>query len=86
MGSEPGPTAKKAGAFLMFNELQVVLITSAIFFTGGAPNSLMARLAKDTFKYNITWMNWFIAAVVPGLVSLLVIPWPGSGPRQAGCD
>jgi DASS family divalent anion:Na+ symporter len=59
----------------MFNELQVVLITSAIFFTGGAPNSLMARLAKDTFKYNITWMNWFIAAVVPGLVSLLVIPY-----------
>ncbi len=75
MGSEPGPTAKKAGAFLMFNELQVCLITSAIFLTGVAPNSLIAKLAKDTFKYDVTWMNWFVAAAVPGLIALAVIPY-----------
>ncbi len=75
LGSEPGPTAKRAGAFLMFNSLQVCLITSAMFLTGVAPNSLIVKLAKDSFKYDITWMSWFVAALVPGIISLLVIPY-----------
>lgn len=75
LGSEPGPTAKRAGAFLMFNEFQTTVITSALFLTGVAPNSLIVRLAKDSFQYEITWMGWFWAAVVPGLVSLLVLPY-----------
>ncbi|MFZ5822902.1 MAG: anion permease [Bacillota bacterium] len=75
LGSEPGPTAKRAGAFLMFNSLQVCLITSAMFLTGVAPNSLIVKLAKDSFKYDITWMSWFLAALVPGIISLLVIPY-----------
>ena len=75
MGSEPGPTAKKAGAFLMFNSFHTCLITSAIFLTGVAPNSLIVKLAKDNFKYNITWTGWFWAALVPGLISLIVGPY-----------
>lgn len=75
MGSEPGPTAKKAGAFLMFNSFHTCLITSAIFLTGVAPNSLIVKLAKDSFKYNITWMGWFWAALVPGIISLIVGPY-----------
>jgi divalent anion:Na+ symporter, DASS family len=75
MGSEPGPTAKKAGAYLMFNSFHTCLITSAIFLTGVAPNSLMVKLAKDSFKFNITWTGWFWAALVPGVISLLVGPY-----------
>ncbi|HEY3365946.1 MAG TPA: DASS family sodium-coupled anion symporter [Symbiobacteriaceae bacterium] len=73
MGSEPGPTAKRAGSYLMFNSLQVCLVTSAMFLTGVAPNSLIVKLAKDNFKYAITWIGWFWAALVPGLISLLVM-------------
>lgn len=75
MGSEPGPTAKRAGAYLMFNSFHTCLITSAIFLTGVAPNSLIVKLAKDNFNYAITWTGWFWAALVPGLISLLVGPY-----------
>lgn len=75
MGSEPGPTAKKAGSFLMFNALQTCLVTSALFMTGVAPNVLLVKLAKDNFKYTITWTDWFIAAAVPGIITLLVMPY-----------
>jgi DASS family divalent anion:Na+ symporter len=75
LGSEPGPTADKVGSFLLFNSFQVNLITSAIFLTGVAPNSAIVKFAKDSFKYNITWMGWFTATVVPGLVCLIILPW-----------
>lgn len=75
LGSEPGPTARKAGAFLMFNEFQVNLITSALFLTGVAPNSAIVRFAKDSFNYEITWIGWFWAALLPALVSLVILPW-----------
>lgn len=75
MGSEPGATAKKAGAYLMFNSFNTAVITSAIFLTGVAPNSLIVKLAKDSFKYSITWTGWFWAAMVPGVISLIVGPY-----------
>lgn len=75
MGSEPGPTANRIGAYLMFNEFQVNLITSALFLTGVAPNSLIAKLAADTWKYEVTWFGWFWAALVPALVSLIILPY-----------
>jgi DASS family divalent anion:Na+ symporter len=75
MGSEPGPTAGRAGSYLMFNSFVICQVTSALFLTGVAPNSLIVKLAKDNFKYNITWTGWFWAALVPGLISLAVMPF-----------
>ena len=74
LGSEPGPTARRAGAFLIFNEFQVNLVTSALFLTGVAPNAMIVLLAAQSFGYNISWFSWFSAAVVPAVVSLLLIP------------
>jgi divalent anion:Na+ symporter, DASS family len=74
LGSEPGPTARRAGAFLIFNEFQVNLVTSALFLTGVAPNAMITKLAKDNFGYNITWLGWGWAALGPALVSLAVLP------------
>ncbi|HWI50650.1 MAG TPA: anion permease [Symbiobacteriaceae bacterium] len=75
LGSEPGPTAKKVGSFLVFNSFQVNLITAAMFLTGVAPNSAIVKFAKDSFKYDITWMGWFTAAAVPGVISLIILPY-----------
>jgi DASS family divalent anion:Na+ symporter len=75
MGSEPGPTAGRIGSFLMFNEMQVTLINGAFFLTGVAPNSLLIKLAKDNFGYTITWLGWSWAALLPALVSLVVVPY-----------
>lgn len=74
LGSEPGPTSRRAGAFLMFNEFQINLVTSALFLTGVAPNAMISRLALASFGYQITWMGWLRAAFLPALVSLAVIP------------
>jgi divalent anion:Na+ symporter, DASS family len=74
LGSEPGPTARRVGTFLMFNQFQVNLVTSALFLTAVAPNSLMVKLARETFRYDITWIGWFWAAMVPGIASLAILP------------
>jgi DASS family divalent anion:Na+ symporter len=74
MGSEPGPTARRAGAYLMFNVFQTNLVTSALFLTGVAPNAMIVKLASDAFGYRITWLDWFWAALVPAAISLLVMP------------
>ena len=74
LGSEPGPTARRAGAFLLFNELQVNLVTCALFFTAVAPNAMIEKLARESFGYQITWIGWFVAASVPAAVSLTLLP------------
>ena len=75
LGSEPGSPRQRVGAFLMFNEFQTTLMTSAIFLTGTAGNGMIVKLAKDTFKYDVTWMGWLWASLVPGAVGLLVVPY-----------
>jgi len=75
MGSEPGPTANKLSAYLMFNSFQTTVITSTLFLTGVAPNAMIVGLAAKTWKYEITWMGWFVAAAVPAAICLLVLPY-----------
>lgn len=74
-GSEPGPTARKAGAFLMITEYQANLVTSAMFLTSVAPAPLVAELARRNFGVEITWLGWATAAVVPGLIALALVPY-----------
>lgn len=68
-------TERKMGAFLIFTEFQGNLITAAMFLTAMAGNPLAQNLAEKTAHVHITWMNWFLAALVPGLVSLIVVPF-----------
>ncbi|MBI4495667.1 MAG: DASS family sodium-coupled anion symporter [Deltaproteobacteria bacterium] len=73
-GSEPDDgTARKLGAFLVLTSFQGTLITSAMFLTAMAANPLMAEMARS-LGVEITWGVWFRAAVVPGLLSLAVMP------------
>ncbi|MCT2595765.1 anion permease [Staphylococcus warneri] len=75
-GSSPKDgTERKMGTFLIFTEFQGNLITAAMFLTAMAGNPLAQNLAEKTAHVHITWMNWFLAALVPGLVSLIVVPF-----------
>lgn len=75
-GSSPKDgTERKMGAFLIFTEFQGNLITAAMFLTAMAGNPLAQNLAEKTAHVHITWMNWFLTALVPGLVSLIVVPF-----------
>ena len=67
-------TARKLGAFLVKTSYQGTVISSAMFLTAMAANPIAARLAGDA-GVQITWLGWALAASVPGLVSLAVVPW-----------
>ena len=73
-GSEPEKkTQKKIGSFLIFTVFQCNMITSAMFLTAMAGNPLCLKIASD-MGVQLTWIGWFIAGVVPGIVSLIIIP------------
>lgn len=73
--SEPGPSARRVGAFLIQVGYQGNTITSAMFMTAMAGNPLIALLAAKALNINITWGQWALAAIVPGILSLLIIPY-----------
>lgn len=73
-GSNPDDgTHRKLGAFLTKVAFQGTIITSAMFLTAMAANPLAAQLAGDQ-GIEITWGGWAMAALIPGIVSLIVIP------------
>jgi di/tricarboxylate transporter len=45
-----------------------------MFLTAMAANPLSATLTFNTIKQTIGWTDWAKAAIVPGLVSLIVVP------------
>jgi DASS family divalent anion:Na+ symporter len=53
---------------------QCDVIVCAMFLTGQASNVLIAKFAQQVTGIELTYARWALAAVVPGLVSLLVVP------------
>jgi DASS family divalent anion:Na+ symporter len=90
-GSYPGESRKKLGAFLMQTVFQCSAVISGISLTGMSGNPMLKTLALG-FGVDISWSMWFIAAIVPGLVSILVIPlvlykvYPPSIKKAEGMD
>lgn len=74
-GSFPGPTARKLGAYLMQCSYHVGCTTAALFLTSMAANPLCAEFARRFAGVEITWGTWAMASLVPGAVSLAVLPW-----------
>ena len=73
--SEPGPTAKRIGSFLILIGFHATYIGSAMFLTGMAANPLIADFAMKIAHVELTWVRWALAASVPGLISLLIVPY-----------
>ncbi|HSR12443.1 MAG TPA: DASS family sodium-coupled anion symporter, partial [Thermodesulfobacteriota bacterium] len=74
MGSEPGPTGRKIGNFLIMTCFLYATVTGAMFLTGMAANPLCAELARKTLKLDITWSGWAWAALAPGLICFVLTP------------
>jgi divalent anion:Na+ symporter, DASS family len=72
--SRPGPSARKLGAFLMALLYQADVIVCAMFLTGQASNVLIAKFALQTTGIELSYTRWAVAAIVPGLISLAVVP------------
>jgi DASS family divalent anion:Na+ symporter len=72
--SRPGPTARRLGAFLTVLLYQCDVIICAIFLTGQASNVIIAKFANAGTGFNLTYGRWLAGSIVPGLISLAVIP------------
>lgn len=64
---------RKTSAFLTLTVYQGTVVTSAMFLTAMVANPLAAQLAADQ-GLAISWTMWAMAACVPGLLSLLLVP------------
>jgi DASS family divalent anion:Na+ symporter len=73
--SLPDHTRSRLGAFLVAAMYQGSAVACAMFITGQASNLLGANLALKLANVEVTAPSWFMAAVVPGLLSCLVVPW-----------
>jgi DASS family divalent anion:Na+ symporter len=74
-GSTPGRTSSLLGKFLMAGLYQGSVVACAMYLTGQASNVLAAKLAADVSGITVTWSSWFLAGVVPGLLSCLIVPY-----------
>lgn len=75
LGSEPGPTGRKIGSYLNLLAYQVSMTTSCLFITATASNVIVLHFAKDILKVQVSWIDWAIAAFVPVMLVLLIIPY-----------
>jgi DASS family divalent anion:Na+ symporter len=74
-GSQPGKTASLLGTFLFVAVYQGECIAAAMFLTGQASNPLAANFAKQVVGMDVTWAGWLAAGIVPGAISIIVVPW-----------
>lgn len=75
-GSNVGDgTEHRLGSWLMLTCFQTSVISSSMFLTAMAANPLSANLTHNTINQTIGWTLWAKAAIVPGMVSLIVVPF-----------
>lgn len=67
-------TANRIGSFLILNTFHGNIITSTMFLTAVASNPLAQEMAASV-GIEISWFGYAIAAIVPGIISILVIPY-----------
>lgn len=67
-------TEGRLGTFLMSMLYQCEVILCATFLTGQASNVIIAGFAAQQAGIDLNYSIWFVSAIVPSLVSLVVIP------------
>jgi DASS family divalent anion:Na+ symporter len=65
---------RRLGRFLMFSGMASLTLSSALWLTAMAGNPLGAEIARE-FGVNISFGSWLIAASVPTIVAMIVVPF-----------
>lgn len=65
---------ERAGQYLILVGAHANLIVAAMFMTGMAGNPLVSKAAEDIFNVNFGWGTWILGSIVPGVISLLLLP------------
>lgn len=69
-----GVESKKMASYLTLVVFHGSIITSAMFVTANAGNPIVLKFAKE-MGIDISWSTWALAAFVPGVISLLSLPF-----------
>jgi L-tartrate/succinate antiporter len=73
--SQPGPTARRIGAYVMWVAFASATITSSMFATALAPNLLALDLVQKGTGLRISMMSWAVGFAPVGLVLAVALPW-----------
>jgi len=73
-GSEPGPTARRIGAYLMWTAFAATAVTSSMFVTALVPNATALALAGRTMGFEVGWWAFFAGFAPAGLLLLALVP------------
>lgn len=73
-GSQPGASARRLGAYLMWVAFATTCVTSSMFITALAPNLLLLDLAREAAGVDVTWGQWLVGFLPVGAVLLLTVP------------
>ena len=65
---------RRLGRFLMFSGMMSLTLSSALWLTAMAGNPLGAEIAKQ-YGVEISFASWFLAASVPTLLAMIVLPY-----------
>jgi len=73
-GSRPDdPEGRRLGAYLMFCSMASLAVSSALWMTATSANPIGIQVARD-FGLNINFGSWLVAASVPALTAILLLP------------
>jgi L-tartrate/succinate antiporter len=67
-------TARRMGAYLLYTALVSSFVTSSMFITALAPNTLAVTVMQQTAGVTVSWLDWFIGFAPAGFFLLAVIP------------
>jgi citrate:succinate antiporter/L-tartrate/succinate antiporter len=73
-GSEPGPTARRIGGYLMWTAFAATAVTSSMFITALVPNATALALAERTMGFELGWWGFFAGFAPAGLLLLALVP------------
>ena len=73
-GSEPGPTSRRIGSYIMCTALASTAVTSSMFLTALAPNAAVLAFLKQITNIQITWTQWFLGFLPVGLILISFLP------------
>ena len=74
-GSRPDdPQGRRLGGYLMFSAMASLAVSSALWMTATSANPIGIQVARE-FGLEIGFGKWLIAASVPALIAIVVLPW-----------
>ena len=74
-GSRPDdPEGRRLGGYLMFCSMASLAVSSALWMTATSANPIGIQVARES-GVQIGFGKWLVAASVPALTAILLIPW-----------